>query len=232
MASRKNQAALTNAEWAIFIDAINKTHGVGSPAPTYRDFVKIHMQAMDLNNPTGMSWGVHTMGRMMRGRNFLAWHRQYILRLEMRLQQINSSIAIPYWDSIANPSLPKALSGKALLKSWGVTRAFNPRGLPVLSELQAINSQTRFSAFQTTLESTLHADVHNAVGGDMAGSSSPSDPLFWLHHANIDRLWAAWQIAHPGKDPSNGNETLQPKPLFGVKVSSLLDITTLGYNYV
>src|SRR6266571_1110573 len=44
-------------------------------------------------------------------------------------------------------------------------------------------------------------DVHSAVGGDMETGSSPSDPLFWLHHANIDRLWAKWQKQHPGVKP-------------------------------
>ena len=32
----------------------------------------------------------------------------------------------------------------------------------------------------------------------METGSSPSDPLFWLHHATIDRLWAKWQKQHPG----------------------------------
>ena len=22
---------------------------------------------------------------------------------------------------------------------------------------------------------------------------SPNDPMFWLHHANVDRIWAVWQ---------------------------------------
>jgi tyrosinase len=69
------------------------------------------------------------------------------------------------------------------------------------------------------------------VGGDMATGSSPSDPLFWLHHANLDRLWAKWQSQHPGVNPPNMTETLRPKPLFGVKVSAVQSITKLGYRY-
>jgi hypothetical protein len=33
----------------------------------------------------------------------------------------------------------------------------------------------------------------------MAGDFSPNDPLFWLHHANVDRLWAIWQTM-PGQE--------------------------------
>lgn len=40
-----------------------------------------------------------------------------------------------------------------------------------------------------------HNAGHNLVGGHMAGGFSPNDPVFWLHHANIDRLWARWQQA-------------------------------------
>ena len=65
----------------------------------------------------------------------------------------------------------------------------------------------------------------------MATASSPADPLFWLHHANIGRDWAEWQKNNPGQDPPNVTETFQPKPLFGVKVSSVLEIKTLGYRY-
>jgi len=30
--------------------------------------------------------------------------------------------------------------------------------------------------------------------------TAAADPLFWMHHANIDRLWWHWQQSPPGKD--------------------------------
>jgi hypothetical protein len=57
------------------------------------------------------------------------------------------------------------------------------------------------------LEQRPHNDIHLAVGGviDSANgamaeiTTAAFDPVFWVHHANIDRLWAAWASA-PGKD--------------------------------
>jgi tyrosinase len=43
----------------------------------------------------------------------------------------------------------------------------------------------------------IHNNVHVWVGGDMQWSSSPNDPTFFLHHSNVDRIWAAWQEKHP-----------------------------------
>ena len=43
----------------------------------------------------------------------------------------------------------------------------------------------------------LHNDVHVWVGRDMGWSSSPNDPVFFLHHCNVDRIWAAWQEKYP-----------------------------------
>jgi hypothetical protein len=74
--------------------------------------------------------------------------------------------------------------------------------------------------------------VHNAVGGTMASASSPADPLFFLHHANIDRIWSEWQVTHPTQNPPNATETLEPRPLFGVSGSKVLSIAKLGYRYV
>ncbi|MFC9794006.1 tyrosinase family protein [Streptomyces sp. NPDC127584] len=43
----------------------------------------------------------------------------------------------------------------------------------------------------------LHNRVHVWVGGQMGTGVSPNDPVFWLHHAFIDKLWADWQARHP-----------------------------------
>jgi tyrosinase len=45
--------------------------------------------------------------------------------------------------------------------------------------------------------SAIHNSVHVWVGGDMELSSSPNDPTFFLHHCNVDRIWAAWQEKNP-----------------------------------
>ncbi|GAA2631718.1 tyrosinase family protein [Paractinoplanes durhamensis] len=46
------------------------------------------------------------------------------------------------------------------------------------------------------LEATPHGSVHTEVGGAdglmSAFDTAALDPIFWLHHANIDRLWSVW----------------------------------------
>ncbi len=44
----------------------------------------------------------------------------------------------------------------------------------------------------------LHNRVHVWVGGQMATGVSPNDPVFWLHHAFVDKLWADWRARRPG----------------------------------
>jgi tyrosinase len=40
----------------------------------------------------------------------------------------------------------------------------------------------------------VHGSGHFSLGGiELDVFVSPSDPMFWLHHAQIDRLWAIWQ---------------------------------------
>jgi tyrosinase len=54
------------------------------------------------------------------------------------------------------------------------------------------------------LERTPHNDVHGLVGGGGFMSrfeTAPLDPVFWLHHANIDRLWALWTGSFAGENP-------------------------------
>jgi tyrosinase len=49
------------------------------------------------------------------------------------------------------------------------------------------------------LEITPHGVVHGQVGGNMGlFETAALDPIFWLHHANIDRLWDVW-LRQPGR---------------------------------
>lgn len=49
------------------------------------------------------------------------------------------------------------------------------------------------ASFRKFLEWIMHNGVHGWVGGNMNPMTSPNDPVFFLHHCNIDRLWAVWQ---------------------------------------
>ncbi len=50
------------------------------------------------------------------------------------------------------------------------------------------------------LESLPHNAVHDDVGGWMSDpNTAAQDPIFWLHHSNIDRLWDAWEKLDSGR---------------------------------
>jgi tyrosinase len=54
------------------------------------------------------------------------------------------------------------------------------------------------------LEGTPHGSVHNGVGGKDGWmkdiKAAAKDPIFWLHHANIDRIWAQWISLGEGRE--------------------------------
>lgn len=103
------------------------------------------------------------------------------------------------------------------------------------------NDETRSYCVATGCQ--MHGRGHAFVGGDMDGSSaSPNDPVFFLHHAQVDRLWAAWQednlaSGDPHRAAHSGNPGFPDGylgPLFNfeeVLASELLDYRSLGYEY-
>jgi tyrosinase len=62
------------------------------------------------------------------------------------------------------------------------------------------------------VEATPHGDMHVAVGGFMGRFHTAGlDPLFWLHHANIDRLWEVWRRRDPQHlDPTDSQWLTTP----------------------
>lgn len=51
-----------------------------------------------------------------------------------------------------------------------------------------------FAAAWPCIETNPHNGGHRGVGGEMFNPySSPGDPLFYLHHAWLDKVWWEWQ---------------------------------------
>lgn len=55
------------------------------------------------------------------------------------------------------------------------------------------------------LELGPHNVVHSTIGGPMGGFDTAGlDPVFWMHHANIDRLWSVWMAQQGHENPTDG----------------------------
>lgn len=76
-----------------------------------------------------------------------------------------------------------------------------------------------------------HNHGHSWVGGIMNNTStSPTDPIFWLHHAEVDRLWHIWRKQHPTPRPVLAGRDLVLDP-WTETYDDVLKIDGLGYDY-
>lgn len=93
--------------------------------------------------------------------------------------------------------------------------------------------------YQGVLEHTPHNLVHNAIGAFMPESNSPRDPIFFMHHGNIDRIWASWNAMGRANsdDPMwldmtfTDNYIAPDGTAYSRTVKDLLDTAPLGYTY-
>ena len=91
-------------------------------------------------------------------------------------------------------------------------------------------SKTSFRDFHDAINGP-HGGVHMSVGGDMGNiEQSPKDVLFWLHNCFIDKLWADWQVQHPGTEPDM-SDLLKSDNVFKRTGNEVLSIADLGYRY-
>jgi tyrosinase len=76
-----------------------------------------------------------------------------------------------------------------------------------------------------------HNHGHSWIGGIMNNTStSPTDPIFWLHHAEVDRLWQIWRQTNPTPAPllAGADRIMDP---WAESYDDLLDTAALGYTY-
>jgi len=155
---------------------------------------------------------------------FLGWHRLYLLAFEDVVRGIlgDDDFNLPYWDYTTDPRLPEPFRQPQHRRYGALYRENRNRsatldinaGDPMDKEHTvspfSLDDMTHsdFSDFSAALDGSLHGAVHVGVGNRTNMGAVPTaagDPIFWLHHSNIDRIWAGWNAAG-GKNPSTSRE--------------------------
>lgn len=180
---------------------------------------------------------------------FFAWHRGFLEFFEKAVRKAsgNPSFALPYWDYYKNPKLPAIFTDPVLTDGshnplyWPDRRGSVVAGL---SYAPYASTVTTFpfgpgESYEDLVERNPHGRVHDQVGGSMGRvPTAPADPIFWVHHCNIDRLWSAW-LAAGGKRAMPDPEALWWDQTFFYNLSrtwrasvrEMNDSKHLGYTY-
>jgi tyrosinase len=201
---RKNANRLTPGERDRFVSAFAQLNNQG--AGRFADFRNMHTLA---SKPQAHG-----------APGFLPWHRAYLLDLERELQAIDQSVSLPYWRfdqpapniftreflGVSDPIGTVQFSATNPLQFWktdgvqGINRRplnnwnNNTQAAPgAFNETQTLALGTQYPGFRT-LEFNPHGTAHTVWGGSISSiPTAAKDPLFFLLHCNVDRLWAKWQ---------------------------------------
>jgi hypothetical protein len=182
---------------------------------------------------------------------FLPWHRAFLLQFEREVRRLTyDGFRMPYldWDADRIPAMlyepPFAHDGRTHGPDDSLS-AFQGTDGQRFSESAPYGFTSFFGEpnFGGDDESYGHNLVHVFVGGDMGNiPTAPRDPLFWFHHANVDRLWWYWSNLN-GCDSANcyssewvsarlnGIEDPDGRPLRSLTPASVISTTALGYDY-
>ncbi len=181
------------------------------------------------------------------------------------------NFAIPYWDYTTDNQrfLPEAFRIPAnasnelyvAQRNQGVNDGFelpasatdfsqafsfdnftSPANSPLSFGGQRIEESARFGGRNGQIEQVPHNVIHVVVGGWMTDPNlAAQDPIFWLHHANIDRLWNKWLQENPARsNPIDDENWLSERFEFFDENGNLVVMTgrdvvntaeQLGYRY-
>lgn len=218
---------------------------------SYERFVQIHGDAHEHNaclHGSEMVWFWH--------RAFLLHFEN---RLRATNVSGASNITLPYWDWAELASgphgFPKAYEGSfpALLHDRkdhsSTATTLSPLSVARNSNTEiggqfvaGIMNNSEWSDFGGTIDGpssqkgSLEAETHDEIHGAYIGKEnrnsirSANDPIFWAHHANLDRLVDQWQGMHTGSAKCLGCDTVayeRDQQLGPLKVSDLVSNTSL-----
>lgn len=193
---RKNVYSLSAAEITSIKNGITAMKALPLTDPTSWTYqAAIHGTTLPNNLP---SWNsCHQPGAAF---FFLAWHRMYCYFFEriLRAKSGDPNLTLPYWNYQTNAVLHADYRNSAAsnpLYDGSRNASINGGGSLPASISTSINNallEIPYYDFQSAINGP-HGSVHGSVGGNMGSvSTAAKDPVFWLHHCNIDRLWEEW----------------------------------------
>jgi tyrosinase len=242
---RKRLSTLTESELAALREAFRLSKEV-SDSRGYGHFASIH--------------GFPEPGYCEHGNQlFLPWHRGYLYFFESSLQELVPGVTLPWWDWTESDDLPPAYTEETVdgnrnplfdapvTAAGGVSQPGWPErttrpaergdtwlpsgGLPTTADVDLAMGAANFDDFTLECEN-LHNAVHVWVGGEMTDPRFAGwDPIFWAHHTMVDRLWALWQLEHPGDNPRAEHLSKGLNYFKDMTVFDTLNFTDLGYDY-
>ncbi|MFZ5668644.1 MAG: tyrosinase family protein [Pseudomonadota bacterium] len=195
---------------------------------------------------------------------FLPWHRLQLAWFEKQVARASgkADFALPYWDWDDDRIPDLFLQGDALdhpgreaAPGESIQDFLSRNGQRFTGRLgddwatffgrprataDPTDGQLGRRYFSGSGEWSGHNLIHGFVGGDMGRlDRSPNDPLFWLHHANIDRIWALWQDRHRGEagpaawraEALGGFLDEAGRPVPSMTAGATVDTLTFGYRY-
>ncbi|KAI1583306.1 hypothetical protein PtrARCrB10_03282 [Pyrenophora tritici-repentis] len=125
-------------------------------------------------------------------------------RFDEKWRNINATIRWPNTDDATAHSQNGMFSD-----------AFAGQSVNIVAQIGVVFRSSTFSRFSTTLEDP-HGWIHGIIGGGYTADApykghmwpleySAFEPIFMLHHANVDRLLALYQAAHPDRWMESSN---------------------------
>jgi hypothetical protein len=157
----------------------------------------IHGTALSGSFP---AWGTCEHGTYF----FFSWHRMYLWYFERIIRKMSGDAqwALPFWNyepaNARKLPLPFRSPANASNDLYTPNRGAGwNAGTSALSDSAVASSAgfalVPFDDFSNSIEGTPHAAIHVSILGWMGSvSRAAQDPIFWLHHCNIDRLWNLW----------------------------------------
>lgn len=139
---------------------------------------------------------------------FLTWHRMFLFYFEKTLQEAaqDKSLHLPYWDYTDPTQLqlpaqfaqPKLANGTPNPLYDSRRRSQTVKLDSNATNIDNLLKQAAYTSFGPEIEQQPHGYAHCTVGPDcpfpLMGDVpvAGTDPIFWLHHANIDRIFECW----------------------------------------